>query len=181
MEKEGKKDSKIGSNIELVLSGYNDIFSYFDSRDYPDKALSVDFIEECRRAAKDKGNNGLGLILTVPKTKRSSQNEIKIKKRLKDHFQKHFAEKKQEMHKIKMEGLRWIILGVTLMITAALIQTYLLHTLALNLILAIAGPAGWFWLWEGLGKIYIDARKEMPLREFYKKMSDSSITFTSFR
>lgn len=179
MPKGEKKDSRIDSNIELVLTKYDDIFSYFDSRDYPNKAISVDFIDECRRAAKDKSDKGVGLILAIPRPKRNAPDEIKIKKRLKNHFQKHHLEKNQEIKKIKMSGLRWIILGAILMIGAALIQTYLTHTLTLNMILAIAGPAGWFWLWEGLGKVYIDAREKEPERDFYKKMSNASITFIS--
>ena len=41
-------------NIDLVIDSYEDIFSDFDARDHSVKALSDDFLNECRKAANDK-------------------------------------------------------------------------------------------------------------------------------
>ena len=80
-------------NISLILDSYNDIFSSFDPRPYNEKALSDDFLIECKRAARDKDDHGFELILSVPKLKRNVNDEFKIKKRLREHFHKHSLEK----------------------------------------------------------------------------------------
>ena len=41
-------------NISLILDSYNDMFSDFDPRSFSERALSDDFLSECKRAARDK-------------------------------------------------------------------------------------------------------------------------------
>lgn len=83
-------------NISLILDSYDDIFSDFDPRPYSEKALSDDFLSECRKASRDKKDDEVELRLLVPAQKREINDETKIKRRLKDHFQKHFNEKSNE-------------------------------------------------------------------------------------
>ena len=78
-------------NISLILDSYDDIFSDFDPRSYSEKALSDDFLEECKKAAKDKEERP-ELRLLVQKNKRDYKDEIRIKKRLREHFQRHYKE-----------------------------------------------------------------------------------------
>ena len=47
-------DGFIQGNIPLIINSYVDIFSSFDSRSLSEKALSVDFISEVKRAADRK-------------------------------------------------------------------------------------------------------------------------------
>jgi hypothetical protein len=101
-------------NISLVLDSYDDIFSDFDPRPYSEKPLSDDFLIECKRAARDK-EAGLELRLLVPKQKRNIYEEAKIKKRLKNHFQKHFHEKAKEIKALKREGFIWFFIGAIVM------------------------------------------------------------------
>jgi len=182
MEKEGPKDNGfIQGNIPLILNSYADIFSSFDSRPYSEKALSVDFLEECRRAVRDKADIGLELTLSVPKERRNLLDEIKIKKRFRDHFRKHSLEKEKEIRKIKREGLAWVFIGTVLMIFVTLIQTYVQTlTFFFHLLIVIFTPAGWFSFWEGLGKIFIESRKLEPEYNFYKKMSNAHFLFKSY-
>src|SRR3989344_8520573 len=91
----GKVSNLREGNISLILDSYDDIFSDFDPRDYSEKSLSDDFLVECKKAAIDK-NDKLELRFLVPKQKRNLIEEVLIKKRLKEHFQKHFKEKKEE-------------------------------------------------------------------------------------
>jgi len=167
------------ASISLVLDTYDDIFSDFDPRPFSERALSDDFLLECKKATHDKVEGGFELILSMPRKLRSIIDEAKIKKRLRDYFKKHSAEKQKEINKIKKEGLSWIIIGAVLMIATAFIRTYT-ETFAINLITIIIEPASWFSFWEGLGKIFIESKKKQPEEEFYHKMSSVTITFRSY-
>ena len=182
MEKKG--DEYIGNelrrgNISLVLESYNDIFSDFDPRSYSERALSDDFLGECRKAARDKDEVGLELILSIPSKLRDLSNESKIKKRLKNHFHKHFIEKENEIKKLKKEGIHWMIIGSILLFFATILRTYIV-TFLTNFILVVFEPSGWFSFWEGLGKIFITSKEKEPETIFYKKMSNACIIFRSY-
>src|SRR3989338_3364035 len=97
-------------NISLILDSYQDLFSDFDPRPYNVKALSDDFLLECKRASVDKEEK-LELRFLVPKNKRNVHDESEIRKRLKSHFQKHFKEKEREIKEIQRNGLIWFFLG----------------------------------------------------------------------
>ena len=92
-EKEIQEDVALmrEGNISLILEEYNDIFSDFDPRPYEHKALSDDFLTECRKAARDKDVHELELRLLMPKEIRNLDDEAKIKHRLHEHFHKHFT------------------------------------------------------------------------------------------
>lgn len=177
MEKEKEMQMREG-NISLILDSYDDIFSDFDPRPYSEKALSYDFLEECKRATRDK-EAGIELRLLVPKQKRNINEELKITKRLKSHFNKHFHEEKKKMKSIKKEGLMWFFLGVVVMVAATFF--YQQEGFLFNLLFIITEPASWFLFWEGLGKLFIEARKRIPDYEFYKKMKTASIIFLGYQ
>ncbi len=166
------------ASISLVIDTYDDIFSDFDPRPFNERALSDDFLLECKRAARDK-EEGLELLMAVPKDKRKTDDETKISKRLKDHFKKHYLEKQKEISKIKNEGWTWVFIGTVLMIVAGILETYTAGFL-INLLIIVLIPAGWFSFWEGFGKILIFAREKSPDQEFYRKMSSAKIEFRSF-
>jgi len=173
-----KKYLESGAGIPLVLDSYNDIFSNFDPRPYTHKALSGDFLLECKKASVEK-NDKIKLRLFVPKNKRNPLEEIKIKKRLKEHFNKHFQKKKKEISGIKVEGAFWIVLGSIMMIVSAIFFGKQDLSFPVHLLITLVQPAGWFFLWEGLGKILITPQEKMPDYNFYKKMADSEISFAS--
>src|SRR3989344_2937331 len=163
-------------NISLILDSYDDIFSDFDPRDYSVKALSEDFLNECKRAARDK-NDKLELRFFVPKKKRNLIEEVMMKKRLKEHFQRHHKEKKKELNKIKIEGLLWFILGTLIMIASVYFYTIRENGFFYTFLFIVSEPASWFFFWEGLEKIFITAKKELPDYQFYGKMSKADLYF----
>lgn len=176
-------------NISLILDSYDDIFSDFDPRPFFDRGLSHDFLTECRNAVKYREDMSFELRLMIPKETRHVEDEIQIKKRLNNHFQKHYAEKEAEVKKIKTHGLRWFFLGVVLLFASSLLYTYeslvmidksMLQTLGLNLILIIFEPAGWFFAWTGLDRYFFGAKEEEKHLEFYKKMANAKIYFQPF-
>jgi hypothetical protein len=164
-------------NISLILEDYQDIFSDFDPRSYDEKALSDDFLQECKRAVRDK-QEGFELRLLMPGKKRNFSHETKIKKRLKEHFEKHYNEKQKELSKLKIQGAIWFILGTCLMIT----ETFLYNNVGFifTLLKVMLVPAGWFSFWEGLGKIFITAAERKPDNDFYRKMASAKIYFLNY-
>lgn len=167
-------------NIALILDGYDDIFSDFDPRPYGEKALSDDFLNECRKAARDKEEHGLELRLMVPRLKRDPATEETIKHRLKNHFQKHHHEHEHEIRMIKLQGARWFGLGVVCMLIVAYISSITLAPFLHNLLLIIFEPAGWFSFWVGLEQIFWGDKDEKAEHDFYAKMSHVEVEFFSY-
>ena len=167
------------ANISLILDSYNDIFSDFDPRPFSERALSDDFLLECKRAAHDKQEQ-LELILSMPKNKRRLSDELKIKKRLKEHFKKHFLEEEKERQKIKRAGFGWIAIGFIAVVVAIMIRAFRESTVVNSVVEPLLVIPGWFAIWEGLSKIFIKAKEANPDYTFYKKTANVSITFRSY-
>jgi len=167
------------SNIPLILDSYNDIFSSFDSRPFNEKALSDDFLIECKKAARDKDDNGIELVLAMPKARRNINDEFKIKKRLREHFRKHFIEKEKEISGIKNRGIRWVTFG-SLLIFGVVYGLINAENEILQAIWPIFEVPGWFLVWEGMGKIFFDSAKLESDFKFYKKMSNCEVIFRSY-
>lgn len=161
-------------NIGIVLNSYNDMFSGFDPRGYSEKALSDDFLIECKKAAREKGMD-VELILFLAKEKRNFNNELMIKKRLKNHFQRHFIDIEKGINAIRKEGIIWFLVGACVMFSSTFL--YDLEQFFYRFLFIVAEPAGWFLFWEGLYKIFIEAKEKKPHYIFYKKMTRAKITF----
>ena len=175
-----KEEQMRQGNVSLILTSYDDIFSDFDPRNYSQRALSDDFLQECKRAVRDKtySKEGFDLRLLVPKNKRDINDEIKIKIRLKNHFFKHYLEKKNEIKRLKIEGVVWFAIGIVFSLMAAFI--YSLEGFAFDVLFVMLEPAGWFTMWSGLDKIFINSRDKMPDVRFDKKMHTANIMFISY-
>ncbi len=168
-------------NISLILDSYDDLFSDFDPRGYEERALSEDFLSECKRASRDKPEDSkeLELRLLVPGNKRNEQIEETIKKRLHSHFTKHHHERQAEKRKIREEGALWILIGTLLtLIASSLLDKN--KSFIINIFFVILEPAGWFSFWTGLDRLYSSREEKIPDLIFYKKMSKSKISFFSY-
>lgn len=172
-------------NISLVLDSYNDLFSDFDPRPYSEKALSDDFLFECKKAAHERKGT-IELRLLIPAHRRKSHEESVIKKRLKDHFKKHFREEEKIIKGIKKEGLIWFFIGSIILVLSTFLYEYKSQITSsyirflFDFLFIISQPASWFTFWEGLGKIFIVSKEEFPNYEFYKKMESANIYFLNY-
>jgi hypothetical protein len=166
------------AKISLILDSYDDLFSDFDPRPYHERALSHDFLEECKRATRDtKDGSQTELSLAIPQYQRNIADETTIKKRLKEHFTKHAHEKKKAIRKRRKEGAIWFFGGGLISLLAAkigMIDNNLSH-----LFLVIFEPAGWFTIWTGLEMI-ANPKEKIPDSEFYRKMERMNIIFKGY-
>lgn len=179
VNEEKKEDILKQGNISLVLQDYNDIFSDFDPRTYSDRALSDDFLSECKKAARNKEAE-VELRLLMPKIRRNLNDEFKIKKRLKSHFEHHFKEKELEIKKIRNQGISWFIIGAILMMVATFLKQMQSKNFLIILLEVMLEPAGWFSFWEGLVKVLITSGQIQPEYEFYRKMARANIGFFNY-
>jgi len=163
-------------NIILAIDSYDDIFSDFDPGEYKVKALSNDFLAECKIASKDK-KDGLELIFLMAKNKRKKVVEAEIIKRLTNHFQRHYDLTSKEIKHTKQIGVSWFFAGAVIMLFATFLTNY--QGFIISFLETISEPAGWFMFWEGLSKVFIEVKKELPEHEFYKKLSKSKIIFAN--
>jgi len=161
-------------DIPLILDSYDDIFSVFDPRPYFERALSVDFLNECKHASVDKKGR-INLKLFVPKSKRDPADEIKIKKRLKEHFNHHLNEERKSIDRDNLVAFNWFIAGCFLTVLSAIFMD--VNNLGIKILVNIAHPGGWFFLWEGLGKLLLHRKEKYQTYHFYKKMNDVLISF----
>jgi|WetSurMetagenome_2_1015567.scaffolds.fasta_scaffold274449_2 hypothetical protein len=180
MKKEGNGFSyKLDKDIPLILNSYDDIFSNFDPRPYSQRALSKDFILECQKASEDKKGE-IELKFLVKKDARNLKEEEIITKRIKDHFRKHFLEKRKELFNLRLIGFIWFLAGCFLIVATTFFGQEG-SSFAVRLIIAIAHPAGWFFLWEGMGKIIIHSKEKKAEHVFHKKMNKVKISFLSIK
>ena len=167
-------------NISLILDSYDDIFSDFDPRPYEHKALSDDFLSECRNACRDKDEFELELRLLLPKDKRDPESEQKIKHRLHEHFHKHHTEKRRELRALRQKGALMVAFGIVCFIITVYLNMLDLPPLRYNILIFLFEPAGWFLMWTGLEQLFFAPKEQEGEYHFYRKMSNLHITFFSY-
>jgi hypothetical protein len=179
VEEEDKLQLKYQGELNLRILGYDDLFSNFDSRPYDVKQLSDDFLIEAKRATRDK--HGIYEVnLLVPKSKRDRKLEETIKKRLKDHFKRHYRISSYEIKATERKGAWMGFLGVLLIFISAYLETLHSTNLMIAFVQTLFEPAGWFTAWTGLDLLFYNVPGKKPEREFYKKMADANISFGSY-
>lgn len=177
----GKQQLLQLSEISLWIDNYDDLFSDFDPRPYSQRAISEDLLVEAQRASRDLASGKGQLKFLVPTAQRNNYQENVIKKRLKDHFKKHFDNARKGIKRITKQGASFAAVGAVLMFIATLILfEYAEGSLVATFLVVFLEPAGWYFFWEGLNLIIFETKKLKPNLEFYEKMSKCEITFTSY-
>jgi hypothetical protein len=167
--------SEESREIYIRLEHYDDIFSDFDMRPYARRALSVDFLEEIKRAVDGKNVDGIELMLHVPEKHRDSLHEKDILDRLSAHFARHFQLLAHEKRTLLGTGICMVILGILCMVWATLfVFEDPTRDLVKSFLVVFLEPAAWFLLWEGMDQIIFNAKKINPELNFYRKMTQSS-------
>ena len=168
------------SEIGLLITDYNEIFSDFDPRHYSERALSDDFLAEARKASRDKEHGTIELRFMLPPHKRNPREESVIKKRLREHFRKHFSRLEGETKNMIKQGIAFTLVGVVVMFTATALMFQNSNSFYASFLVVLLEPAGWFLFWEGSRQIMFEPKTKKPELEFYKKMSKCEIKFSSY-
>lgn len=176
---EEKQELLQKSEVSLWIDHYDDIFSDFDPRPYSQRGLSDDFLIEAKKFIKEKASGTFELLFLVPELMRKPEAEGIIKKRLREHFKKHYHLLKQEMVQIKKKGALLAALGMLMMFAAYLVTT-VEQNMLMNLIFIILEPSGWFLAFIGMEHIFYETKHKKADVEFYTKMSRCEIKFRSY-
>ncbi len=169
------------SEISLWLDNYDDIFSDFDPRPYSQRALSDDFLFEAKKASRDKVEEALELKFLVPKKRRNSYEENLIKKRLHEHFRKHYSSIQRDVHSLVQQGTIFAVFGVILMfVTTYLLFHYGEKNFLISFLIVLLEPAGWFLFWEGLDLVIFEPKELRGDLAFYRKMSQCVVEFLGY-
>ncbi len=169
------------SEISLILTNYDDIFSDFDPRPYHQKALSIDFLDELKRASNDKNFGKIELRFLAPAKIRDQEHEKTIKKRLHEHFKKHLLMIETDRKGVLKSGITMTLIGVMMLLSSAYIRQYVpIHSFFMQLVHIILEPGGWFTGWTGLDQLFYTANEKKQEIKFYEKMSKADISFISY-
>lgn len=173
-----KKKVEKEKRLPLQIDNYNDIFSDFDPRPFDRRALSVDFLDEAKRAIRDKGE-GIELRFFIPEKERNLKDEKIIKKRLAEHFQRHHTLIEKERKSVINRGLSFLGVGVILMFIATFVLFKYEKSALTSFLTILLEPASWFLFWEGLNLAIFESKRFKSDLEFYKKMSKAEIEFVN--
>ncbi len=168
------------SEISLWIDNYDDIFSDFDPRPYSDRAVSDDFIQEMRRATRNTPEGGVELKFLIPAQYRNLIHEQLIKRRLKEHFRKHYHELAKEHKSIIRLGVSFTLLGIAMIVVSSYIPTLNIDSFWFNFLHILLEPGGWFVGWTGLDQLFYTLKEHRPSYMFYKKMYECEIHFISY-
>ncbi len=176
----GKQKLLHMSEISLILDTYDDLFSDFDPRTLDKRTLSDDLLSELKRATRENKSGAIELNFLIPAEQRKVDKETIIKKRLRDHFKKHYDLVQKEVSAIKFNGIIMVAIGIILSFIAAIFIYPHEDSILVNLILVLIEPAAWFTIWEGANKVFDGWKYESVDLDFYKKMTKCEVNFTGY-
>lgn len=168
------------SELSLWIDTYDDIFSDFDPRPYSERALSDDFLIEAKKAVKDLPSGQIELKFLAPAHIRNPALEVMIKRRLKDHFKRHYMLMIDESRSLRKRGIMMALAGVIMIMLATYLSSLDSSNLIIEFLMILLEPAGWFTAWTGLEDIYYGGRELKKELNFYEKMSNAEILFNSY-
>ena len=165
--------------ISIWIDEYDDLFSDFDPRPYPERNISDDFLVEVRKVC-DESKFMIGEIkLLVPEKVRNAEVEEIIKKRLHSFFRKSSAQCQLEVKRERIKGMLFTIAGFSAMIGASYLSYLKFEGPFMQIPIIILEPAGWFMVWTGLEGLIHARRQRNSELDFYLKVVKSKIQFIS--
>lgn len=167
------------SEISFWIDHYEDIFSDFDSRPYSQRSISDDFLIEAKKISRERPSGTIELTFQVPTKIHHHKTETIIKKRLHEHFKRHYFLIKQETTKVRNKGFLLTGIGILFMFISTILANLQTKTFLINLIFVLLEPSGWFMAWIGLEQIFYHTKQRQSDLDFYKKMSLCKIKFVS--
>ncbi len=178
MDKEAQTKVKTAYEIIFKIDDYDFIFSDFDARHYSQRSISDDFLITAKKVVKGKEHEEIEIKLLIEKSKRKTEIEEIVKKRLQEHFKNQEKMLEKEINKARNKGIALIILGIGLMITANQLRFFELDkNILIALVVTIIEPAGWMSVWFGVDHFFYLREDKNKEYLFYKKMANSKINF----
>ena len=174
------EDQSALREIAITLDTYDDIFSDFDPRPYPQRELSEDFLKEIQRRYMEDKKGRFEVRFTIPSAERDVNGEALIKRRLREHFAFMSKNEADAIRGTKMRGYMYILLGTLVLlgdVTAffALNESSLLYQV-LSIMLV---PAGWYGTFTGIGKVIDEPFEAVERKKVAEKFEKAAFIFLS--
>jgi len=164
-------------DISIWLDSYDDIFSDFDPRAFSERNISDDFLYELKKVCRENKSPINQLKLLVPANNRNIENEKLIIKRLHALLKKNYHDFSEIVKIQKRNGFLFVLFGIVLMVSASYISLLKSENFAMNTLLVILEPAGWFILWTGLDDLKKSNRSQKVELDLFIKMAKCKIIF----
>ena len=159
--------------IEMALSSYDDIFSDFDIRNYRQRQISKDFLDELKiRMIKRIDDSRPLIILVIERSKRNIKNEKLIIKRLNAFFyERYFAHTKKLKRNIIISIIS-IVCGLVLLFVANIISKHIDAMFGDFLLIP-----SWYLVWNAFERVLGNSKEIKRKIKYYKELSKSTIEF----
>ena len=168
------------AGVRFIIDSYEEIFSEFDPRPLSERGFSGDFMFEADRAMMSKPIEKIDFLMQIPEKNRDLKKERDIKDRLKEYFKRHYEIMKKKKNAVVKKGIFFVVTGIILMFAATfLLFEFQQKSLLTSFLVILLEPGGWFLFWEGLDLVIFEAKEATPDLQFYKRMADANIKFSS--
>lgn len=175
-----KKQQKLlshSSHVGLAIDEYDDLFSDFDPRPYPERELSEDFLTELRRFFYRKSPEYLDIVLLIPAKRRRTHDEQIVKKRLHIYFQKKYRETKKGLKHTTLWNLLRVFLAMSIMIVTGILAVHAGQVLWRNILKVMLEPASWWLFWTSIDNLMAARRKVQDELQYFHRLAECKIVF----
>jgi hypothetical protein len=160
-------------SVQIAINNYDDLFSDFDIRDYSERYISSDFLNELRmRANRVKKKNGIEVIFLIDEDEKKIELESIIVERLRLFFIDRYERNKKKKKQILFNMLVFEIIGIAFLFLANYLEEYTFVFLKEFLLIP-----SWFFIWNGLEKFINNNNIIDRNIQYYSKLVKSRILF----
>jgi len=172
---EGAQRIKDIKEISIAIDTWDDVFSDFDPRPFGDRTLSEDFMAELKKRHRETRKGSFAVTIYAPASLQDEKTEKTIMQRLKRHFKHRAMQRQQEIGRIRIRGVSFVILGA-LSLGFLTVVTYFqyFNDLIIELLGIVFMPLGWFGIWEGFSKLVDTSPAFIQEEILFNKLSKAS-------
>ncbi|HEU4717291.1 MAG TPA: hypothetical protein VFU15_05645 [Bacteroidia bacterium] len=166
-------------DLNIWIDTYDDLFSDFDPRPFSERVISDDFLGELNKLTNERDDFVKVVRFQIPQKNRDEKSEKIIMERLAFDFKRQFAVFSAEVKANYGRGAAMTAAGFLLLACAVLVNAIESQKLWHNFLLIILQPAGWFFVWTGLDRIFFGGKPSKRKRDFYERLAKSKIEFVA--
>ncbi|MFZ5630344.1 MAG: hypothetical protein ACOY5B_14535 [Spirochaetota bacterium] len=177
LQKKHQKLLSHSSHVGLAIDEYDDLFSDFDPRPFPERELSEDFLTELRRFFYHKSPEYLDIVLLIPAKRRHNRDEEVVKKRLHIYFQKKYRETQKGLKHATLWNLLRVLLAMSIMIVTGFLAVHAGQVLWRNILKVMLEPASWWLFWTSIDNLMATRRKVHDELQYFHRLAECKIVF----
>ncbi len=159
--------------IEIAIDSYDDMFSDFDIRSFPQRQVSEDFLDELKvRMVRRTDELKPIIVLIIENSKRTVKHERLIIKRLKSFFEERYSSYIHQRAKNIRQSCISGILGLVFLFAAKILSKHVDSMFGDFLLIP-----SWYLVWSALENVLGNNQEITKKLKYYKELSESTIEF----